>query len=410
VIAINFFSDELHNLKPDIFIVDQLSACVPLLRWLYPRRQRILFYCHFPDQLLANRGTKGIGGIIKLIYRWPFDWFEGWSMAASDKIVVNSNFTKSVAKQVFPTLPDNLAVIYPCVNELQPGSQLEGRLWNNKFKIFLSINRFERKKDIGLAIKAYHGLSESERKWTRLILAGGYDNRVTENVQYHNELVQLAESMGLRTATAKTVPTALGTSDYVDVLFLLSVPGVFKDTLLENAELLLYTPTNEHFGIVPVEAMQHGVPVLASNTGGPLETILEGETGWLRDVDKVEDWTKEMIKGVGKGSNSMQESDREKMKAAGRKRAKEFSRDTMARKFDDEMTKMAEERRSHFTGGQDMFMALGLLVCFLGAFIMVVVQARTKRGSDRRSVQFARARESSSSNGDEMHLGAYQIL
>jgi alpha-1,3/alpha-1,6-mannosyltransferase len=410
VIAINFFSDELHNLKPDIFIVDQLSACVPLLRWLYPRRQRILFYCHFPDQLLADRGTSGIGGLIKLIYRWPFDWFEGWSMAASDKIVVNSKFTKSVAKEVFPTLPDNLAVIYPCVNELQSAPQLEGRLWDNKFRIFLSINRFERKKDVGLAIKAYHGLSESERTSTRLILAGGYDSRVTENVQYHNELVQLAESMGLRTATAKTVPTALGTADDVDVLFLLSVPGTFKNTLLDNAELLLYTPTNEHFGIVPVEAMQHGVPVLASNTGGPLETILEGETGWLRDVNKVEEWTQVMSKGVGMGAKSMKESDREKMKAAGHKRAKEFSRDTMAKNFDDEMTKMAEQSRSHFTGGQDLFMALGLLVCFVGAFIMVVVQAQTKRGSDRRSIRFARARESSASNGDEMNLGAYQIL
>jgi alpha-1,3/alpha-1,6-mannosyltransferase len=331
-------------------------------------------------------------------------------MAAGDKIVVNSNFTKHVAKQVFPTLPDNLAVIYPCVNDLQPDSQLEGRLWDNKFRIFLSINRFERKKDIGLAIKAYQGLSEAERKWTRLILAGGYDNRVTENVQYHNELVQLAESMGLRTATAKTVPTALGTSDDVDVLFLLSVPGAFKNTLLDNAELLLYTPTNEHFGIVPVEAMQHGVPVLASNTGGPLETILEGETGWLRDVDEVKEWTKVMSKGVGMGPDSMKEADREQIKAAGRKRAKEFSRDTMAKKFDDEMTKMAEAPRSQFTGGQDLFMALGLLVCFLGAFIMVVVQARTNHGPDRRSVQFARARESSASNGDEMNLGAYKII
>ena len=73
----------------------------------------------------------------------------------------------------------------------------------------------------------------------------------------------------------KTVPSALFIPDSIDVLFLLSVPTAFKNTLLGQSKLLLYTPINEHFGIVPVEAMLAGLPVLASNTGGPLETIVE---------------------------------------------------------------------------------------------------------------------------------------
>ena len=44
---------------------------------------------------------------------------------------------------------------------------------------------------------------------------------------------------------------------------------------------MLYTPANEHFGIVPVEAMHLGCIVLACNSGGPLESISEGETGWV---------------------------------------------------------------------------------------------------------------------------------
>ena len=53
--------------------------------------------------------------------------------------------------------------------------------------------------------------------------------------------------------------------------------------LLTNCSILLYTPAGEHFGIVPLEAMYCGTPVLAVNSGGPLETIEHGVTGWLVD-------------------------------------------------------------------------------------------------------------------------------
>ena len=76
-------------------------------------------------------------------------------------------------------------------------------------------------------------------------------------------------------------------TDNNDIVFLLSVPDELKRRLLHTAKLLIYTPKNEHFGIVPIEAMLAGVPVLATNTGGPLETIYDGRTGWLRSPDNV---------------------------------------------------------------------------------------------------------------------------
>jgi alpha-1,3/alpha-1,6-mannosyltransferase len=45
--------------------------------------------------------------------------------------------------------------------------------------------------------------------------------------------------------------------------------------------VLLYTPENEHFGIVPVEAMHLGCVVIACNSGGPLESIKDQHTGYL---------------------------------------------------------------------------------------------------------------------------------
>lgn len=383
---IGFFTSELYNLRPDVFIVDQLSACVPLLRWLYPKRQRTLFYCHFPDQLLAKRDGRGVLGLVKKAYRWPFDWFEGWSMDTSDRIVVNSEFTRKTAKAVFPRLRGELDVIYPCVNGIEQGKEQEKEvLWEGRYKILLSINRFERKKDIGLAVRAYMRISDEERKGTRLIIAGGYDQRVVENVSYHKQLVELVEREGLKAATVKTVPTALAIPDDIQVLFLLSVPEAFKKTLLDNAILLLYTPKNEHFGIVPVEAMSHGLPVLASNTGGPLETILDGRTGWLRDVEKTEEWTDILRKALHSSSPER----RKAMSEAAKQRAQEmFTKKIMARRFDEEISKMLEGPRSMFVERESVLVAIGMVGVFLAALLALVLRVAFE--ADPRDTQFIR--------------------
>lgn len=54
-----------------------------------------------------------------------------------------------------------------------------------------------------------------------------------------------------------------------------------KRELMRRATAVLYTPSNEHFGIVPLEAMYMKCCVIAPNNGGPRETILDGETGFL---------------------------------------------------------------------------------------------------------------------------------
>jgi glycosyltransferase involved in cell wall biosynthesis len=41
----------------------------------------------------------------------------------------------------------------------------------------------------------------------------------------------------------------------------------------------LYPVEDEDFGIVPVEAMGHGLPVIAHESGGPQETVIEERTG-----------------------------------------------------------------------------------------------------------------------------------
>jgi alpha-1,3/alpha-1,6-mannosyltransferase len=176
----------------------------------------------------------------------------------------------------------------------------------------------------------------------------------------------------LKTATSKTVVSALSIPDDIDVLFLLSVPGAFKDTLLEQSKLLLYTPINEHFGIVPVEAMRVGLPVLASNTGGPLETIVEGETGWLRDAHADDEWTAVMDKAL----YGLSHEDAERMAAAGKMRAEqEFSLTAMGDRLEEEISTMLMADRRPFNGWQQVLAILALVGAILAVIAAIMFRA-----------------------------------
>ena len=64
-------------------------------------------------------------------------------------------------------------------------------------------------------------------------------------------------------------------------MFLRNCPQDLKALLIRRSLALIYTPTNEHFGIVPLEAMALRRPVIADQSGGPMETVIPGENGFL---------------------------------------------------------------------------------------------------------------------------------
>ena len=131
-------------------------------------------------------------------------------------------------------------------------------------------------KNIPLAVKSFKqftlSLSKNKRQDHLLVVAGGYDDAVVENVEHYEELTALSEGID-------------------NIKFLRSISNEQRLTLLEHSDILLYTPENEHFGIVPVEAMYMGCIVLACNSGGPTESILDTKTGFLLPPNDIEKWS-----------------------------------------------------------------------------------------------------------------------
>jgi len=67
---------------------------------------------------------------------------------------------------------------------------------------------------------------------------------------------------------------------------------------LKHDLLLMPTLMREPFGLVIIEAMMHGLPVLASNKYGPAEIIHDDETGFLFEFGNVNSLTKRLIEVI----------------------------------------------------------------------------------------------------------------
>jgi alpha-1,3/alpha-1,6-mannosyltransferase len=247
---------------PDVVVVDLVPHVIPRVRRLV--QAPVACYCHFPDLLLAPR-RKGLYAL----YRAPLDRMEAAGLAAADRVLVNSRFTASIVRATFPALaPGRLEVVHPGVEvggETPPPPPEAGEA------LVLSVNRFDPGKNLLLAVDALAALRArmppAAFAQVRLVLAGHFDARLAESRALAAALESRARELGL----GAQVALARSPSD------------AERRALLARARCVVYTPAAEHFGIVPLEAMAAARPVVAVNHGGPTETIVQGETGWLTE-------------------------------------------------------------------------------------------------------------------------------
>lgn len=277
--------------KFDLVIVDQVPIAIPMLKL----RFRTFFYCHFPDKLLCTQRQS----IPKKIYRFIIDTLEELCLLFSKVIVVNSKFTQGIYKSNFKILnklKKTPEVLYPCsdfsyfdgpsvskldlikVTGLETLKTLSSEELDNT-RFLVSLNRYERKKNLELAVDSFiefMKLQKDDKSKLKyyLIIAGGYDERLSENIEVYVSLIN-KDFKGFKDR----------------VFFLRSISGLERTILLKNSDMVIYTPKNEHFGIVPCEAMYCGSPVIAHNSGGPIETVKK-DIGFLVNTENPSDWGK----------------------------------------------------------------------------------------------------------------------
>jgi glycosyltransferase involved in cell wall biosynthesis len=159
----------------------------------------------------------------------------------------------------------------------------------------VSVGRFVPRKGFDIVVRALPSMPNTE-----LVIVGGPGKANLDSDPEACRLMQLATELGVANR----------------VLLYGSVAREDMPAILRSADVVACTPWYEPFGIVPLEAMACGVPVVASAVGGMLDTVVHDVTGRLVKPKSPPD--------VAAAINELMRDDflRQSLGAAGRDRAK----------------------------------------------------------------------------------------
>ncbi|MGO3662364.1 glycosyltransferase [Microbacterium gubbeenense] len=206
---------------------------------------------------------------------------------AQEPVAIAAN-SKFIAQRIADTWEREAEVIYPNVDvsrisiEPQLGARDEADLNALPDQFILGFSRFVPYKRLDAAIDAgrVSGLP--------VVLAGGGDDE--DRLRAYADRVHPGK-----------------------VHFVLNPSDALLSAILRRATALVFAPI-EDFGIIPVEAMAAGTPVLVNATGGAVESVVDGVTG-----AHVHDWSSdaELRAAVDRAITSDPDACRERAKLFG---------------------------------------------------------------------------------------------
>ena len=226
-----------------------------------PLNTKHLCYCHSPmryawDYASEYRKENDIRGLKGFFYANLIKYLREWDRVSADRptsYVANSMNVQKRIKKYYGAESD---VIYPPVDTKR--FKASGK--NSNY--FLIVSTLTPYKKIDLAVELFNKINRQ-----LIIIGDGPQKKYLQSI-------------------------AGGNIDFLG----------FKDDkvvkeYMENCRALIF-PGEEDFGIVPVEAMACGKPVLAFGKGGALESVIPGKTGeffYESTVESMEDGLARLI-------------------------------------------------------------------------------------------------------------------
>jgi len=226
-------------------------------------KQLHICYCHTPIRYawdLQEEYTANLKGLKKFLVKRSLEYIKKWDIKTSisvDFYIANSNF---VANRIKKTYNRDSIVIYP------PVDTSSFKFCSKKEEFYLSASRLVPYKKTKLIVEAFNKMPNK-----KLVVIG-------EGEEY-KEIKKIAQAN----------VSVLGYQE----------KSVMID-YMQKAKAFVYAAV-EDFGIVPIEAMSCGTPVIALNEGGTKETVIDGKNGIHFENQTTED----IIKAVEKIENTV---------------------------------------------------------------------------------------------------------
>ncbi|MFC1701034.1 glycosyltransferase [Patescibacteria group bacterium] len=233
----------------DLVLSDSASYAKGILT---PLGTRHICYCHTPIRYAWDDSQKyidefGYSSFVKKFIPFFMNYIRVWDEQAAlrvDKFIANSNFVANRIKKYYHQ--DSVVVYPPVRTDLFFVSNKKPK------KYFLMVGRFLPYKMFDLAIDAFNQLGLP----LKIVGDGPEKNRLMRKAKDNIEFVGLVSNKKLR--------------EYYS-----------------NCQALIF-PQEDDFGIVAVESMASGRPVIAYKSGGALEIVKSGITGLLFDEQTPE--------------------------------------------------------------------------------------------------------------------------
>jgi alpha-maltose-1-phosphate synthase len=196
-------------------------------------------------------------------------WIERTAMLDADAVIAVSNGTKQDILRVYPVPEERIHVIYNGIDldEYQKTantSALESFGVDVSVPYVLFVGRITRQKGVTHLVDAIRYLPPD----TQVVLCAGAP-----------DTPELAAEMRQKVDEARAFNPRI-----VWIEKMVSKPEVIQ--LYSHARVFCCPSVYEPFGIINLEAMACGAPVVASATGGILEVVVDNETGFLAPFEQ----------------------------------------------------------------------------------------------------------------------------
>ena len=198
-------------------------------------------------------------------------WVEKTALEMADAVIAVSKETAADIRRLFPSIPaDRIHIIYNGI-DLNEYQQVESKSALKRLGInptepyILFVGRITRQKGI---IHLVNAIKHLDPGFQVVLCAGAPDT--PEIAQEMKKAVTQAQA---------TRPGIIWIEEMVDTRS--------KIALYSHAGVFVCPSIYEPFGIINLEAMACGTPVVAAGVGGIKEVVVHGETGFLVHVEQI---------------------------------------------------------------------------------------------------------------------------